>query len=264
MAIHLPHPRVTRPPWTWPFIELTLRALRQLHHEALPSALPTLPDVQLDAHLLNVGIGVGALDERTVCGGIFRQLAQSALIQGARVGRSATFRIAAGPRYYKVTQESVYPADKTKHVDLRIDLIDQVTGLPIKRPAFIEAKRARYYEAGRPVRMRMQQQAIAKDVRKLRALERGYASLYDSPRGYLLVWDVTSSSGKHATEPASYLSECLDERCIVWQVRWLPLSSNARQSPTMPVHTSAIDQWLWVALVEVTTVEPTALPPTDA
>ncbi len=254
-----PHPKAVRPPWTWPFIEISLRALRQLHYDSLPSELPIFPDVVLDSHRLNVGVGVGALDERTVCSAIFRQIAESTFIRGAVIGGSASFQIAAGNRHYRVMQEAVYPTQKTQHVDLRIDLIDQVTRLPIRRPAFIEAKRARFYKSGRPVREQVQKQAIAQDVLKLRELEKGYGDLYESPRGYVVVWDVTSSVGEDVTEPISYLSGCLDDECIVWQVRWAPLVPVDRHAPSMPACGSAVDQWLWVVLAEVTTVEPTAL-----
>jgi hypothetical protein len=259
MSPNFPRPSEVRPPWTWPFIELAMRGLTQLHLEALPVSIPDLPDIQFDAHRLNVGIGLGALDERTVCSAICRQFAHSSLAKGGRIGRSTDLRIAIGPRYYRLSEEAPYPGRNTLHVDMRLDLVDELTGARIKRPAFIEAKRARHFKAGRPTRAMSQQRAIANDVVKLRRLERSYSSLYEAPRGYVLVWDVTPATGASASDPVGYLSECLDQECTVWQVRWSPLSLVGRQMPKPSNGRHEIEWLLWVALAEVTTAEATAL-----
>lgn len=252
-----------RPPWTIPFIEVTLRALTLLHFKALPSDLPNHPDLLLHSKLVNVGIGLRALDERYVCQEIFDQLSQSPLVKAPRVRESGSFKVLPGPRTYWVSREAPYPTNQRLHTDLRVDLIDESTSRPIKRPAFIEAKRARLFEDGLGARETSQKQAVREDVRKLRDLEQACDGSENAPRGYVLIWDITSTTESFATEPFEYLDQCLDGQCTAWQIRWAPLSLTNRQSPSISGAVSGIDQLLWVALVEVTPPEPSALRQVD-
>jgi hypothetical protein len=252
------------PYWTRIFIEIVLRALRQVHlNYLLLSAQQGKKDVKdnTDYFELNEAPGLAYADERFVCAEIYREFintrytllthnnveAQSKNANGDNGDRSHDIKL--GPRYLN---------NDGKIGDFEIKRIDDNVNksLPEPRPVYIEAKRAfiQTFNNDSKTTDNRHKGGIPCDIQKLR-----YECTKDEEhRGYILVWHVTREDNKHQNLkicPEAYFKKLESDigrpDIVVWQVRQCPLDIIKNEKT---IEKPDIKQWLWVALAEVTEI----------
>jgi hypothetical protein len=250
------------PPWTRIFIEIALRGLLRLHLDYLLWSLPQTWRTELDSGLLTSGPGVAFADEPTVCAAISQEFMVSRSVSGGWIDAPSEGRIEAGRRFFRLSREVQYPSSRER-TDLCVERIDPNSESVIGRPAFIEAKRAFRWStklgastASATVPLLTE---ISADIEKLRRTCHGNSSLDKAPRGYVLVWNITDQNRGTEVSPIEYLERLGDSSLVLWQVRSAPLASPRKAPAEFSLMDATVNRWLWVAMMEVTPVEPHGL-----
>ncbi len=251
------------PPWTRQFADICLRALLRVHLDYLDwSASQHFGRESVGSPLLT-GPGLALADELTVCAAITREFMTSRTVFGAWV--DAQPGVAGGQRYFRINREVKYPPNahsSKESVDMVVERLDASQGAASPspwRPVYIEAKRAycrtTKLRDGEPIVSSSQRSKIKEDIDALRRIGNRLPITTVTPRGYILVWNVTGSSPKNSNATPAQYFKTFDQNVLVWQTRFAPLCAEVGLAAAADTPTK-VARWLWLVLAEVTDRSP--------
>lgn len=227
-------------PWTRVFIELTLRALTDIHNRYLSYSYDQFANKEPDFSKINKGLGIAYADELSVCAAIKQEFMSSRYTSNIHFRNNRQANVKRGRRNWEIELNPRYNDSNLARADLYVERTDRRGKGTI--PTMIEAKRAFLYPANSLNSPQNQIHKIERDIKKLRS------KCGSSLRGYILVWNVSISDKQ---KPHEYFNELKVKRpdIIMRQVRQVPLYVCERPKIQVKVK---IDRWLWVVLGEVT------------
>lgn len=243
--------------WKWAtiFIEIALRAARRVHYEHGMWGIGRQWEMnRLRARRLNMGQGIELADERTVCAAITQEFINSPSLTGLWVEEGQESDQTKEERYFTIDREMEY-TDKSKKVDIFIRkyrLANNKELIPVIRPSFIEAKRARRWvpdvKTGTARRESLQHQEVQKDIDKLRAEMIHTEDIHC----HVLVWGVYQNESEE-DHPLKFF-ENFDDYVRLHQLRWLPVEWTCPSTEDIQhgqIRIPAVKAALWIALAQV-------------
>jgi hypothetical protein len=231
-------------PFTRVFIELTLRALVEIHNRYLAYSYDQFADKEPDFSKINKGLGIAYAEELSVCAAIKQEFISSRYTSNIYFRNNRQANIKRGKRNWEIELNPRYNDSETVRADLYIERTDR--GGKGTIPTMIEAKRAFLHTSGSRNAPENQIHKIEKDIQKLRT------KCGNRLRGYILVWNITTADNQ---EPYEYFNNLKVKKpdIIIRQVRQVPLY--VCETPKIQTKVK-INRWLWVVLGEVTPLHP--------
>jgi hypothetical protein len=237
--------------WNKAFIELALRAMRKLHIKYGVWGVGQSVESKMDFKKLNQGPGIEIAEEKEVCAAISQEFISSRFTNGVNLNGEA--------RYYELNREVHFKnADgSSEFLDLFIDRFKPDQNRFYRYPVFIEAKRYRRYKpnivTGKISKPDDNFDDIKADIKFLESKKvsndyRLPKSKYDGElRGsftYVLLWDKIDikkyKKGKLIEDIKTNIGLSTSNDSI--EIGWLPLTWTDDLK---------IENWLWVALIEI-------------